>query len=106
MADDATMTIKAVILPDDMQQTLKDLNVSDVGEINVDELIGSQVACLSYASTGKYKRAFWSVMSSWNDTDRLETAFAKQVEKGYPKNYKSDKVMVGGEAVSLDDVPF
>ena len=84
----------------------KDLNVSDVGEINVDELVGSQVACLSYASTGKYKRAIWSVMSSWDDTDRLEAAFAKQIEKGYPKNYKSDKVMVGGEAISLDEVPF
>tara|TARA_X000001382_G_scaffold30590_3_gene19619 strand:+ start:5181 stop:5705 length:525 start_codon:yes stop_codon:yes gene_type:complete len=88
----------------------KDLNVSDVGEINVDKLEGAQVACLSYESTGKYKRAIWSVMSSWDDVDKLEAKFAEQVKKGYPKNYKkgnsTDTVMVGGEKTAVDDLPF
>tara|TARA_R100001594_G_scaffold21712_2_gene41893 strand:- start:20095 stop:20604 length:510 start_codon:yes stop_codon:yes gene_type:complete len=84
----------------------KDLNVSDVGEINVEELEGAQVACLSYESTGKYKRAIWSVMSSWDDTDKLEAKFAEQVKKGYPKNYKRDTVIVDGEKVAVDDLPF
>ena len=84
----------------------KDLNVSDVGEINVEELEGAQVACLSYESTGKYKRAIWSVMSSWDDTDKLEAKFAEQVKKGYPKNYKKDTVIVGNEKVAVDDLPF
>ena len=84
----------------------KDLNVSDVGEINVDELKDAEVACISYESTGKYKRAIWSVMSSWNDTDKLEAKFAEQVKKGYPKNYKKDTVVVGGEETAVDDLPF
>ena len=84
----------------------KDLNVSDVGEINVEELEGAQVACLSYESTGKYKRAIWSVMSSWDETDKLEAKFADQVKKGYPKNYKRDTVIVDGEKVAVDDLPF
>jgi len=85
----------------------KDLNVSDVGEINIAELANAEVACLSYESTGKYKRAIWSTMSSWDDTDQLEAKFAEQVEKGYPKNFKKPQdVMVGGEAVKVDDLPF
>tara|TARA_R100000808_G_C2155533_1_gene168455 strand:- start:21005 stop:21526 length:522 start_codon:yes stop_codon:yes gene_type:complete len=87
----------------------KDLNVSDVGEANLAELANAQVACISYESTGKYKRAIWSTMSSWEDTDKLEAKFAEQVEKGYPSNFKkpeSPKVMVGNEAVKVDDLPF
>ena len=47
-------------------------------------------------------------MSSWDNTELLEKSFKKQVDKGYPRNYKkpSNNVMVGGEAVSVDDVPF
>jgi hypothetical protein len=91
----------------------KDLNVTDVGEINTDVLTDSQVACISYASTGKYKRAIWSVMSSWSDTDELEAKLAKQVEKGYPKNYAKkseleshvEKVLTG-KTYDSSEVPF
>jgi len=84
----------------------KDLNVSDVGEINVDALNDAQVACLSYESTGKYKRAIWSTMSSWDNVEDLESKFKAQVEKGYPKNYKKDTVQVGGKSVAVEDLPF
>jgi hypothetical protein len=86
----------------------KDLNVSDVGEINTDKLIDSEVACLSYESTGKYKRAIWSVMSSWDKIEDLEQKFKAQVAKGYPKNYKknTDKVEIGESTISVDDLPF
>ena len=88
----------------------KDLNVSDVGEINVDVLKDAEVACISYESTGKYKRAIWSVMSSWDKTDDLETKFKAQVAKGYPKNYKKSTGSVGvpevQEQTNLDDLPF
>ena len=98
--------------PDDLNTLYlaagKDLNVSDVGEINTVELANAEVACISYEATGKYKRQIWSVMSSWDNTELLERSFKKQVDKGYPKNYKkpSNNVMGGGEAVSVDDVPF
>jgi hypothetical protein len=91
----------------------KDLNVSDVGEINTDVLTDGQVACISYESTGKYKRAIWSVMSNWNDTDKLEAKFNDQVAKGYPKNYAKkseleshvEKVLTG-KTYDADEIPF
>jgi len=91
----------------------KDLNVTDVGEINTEVLIDSEVACISYACTGKYKRAIWNVMSSWDDTDKLEAKFNQQLAKGYPKNYakKSEleshvEAVLTGKTYEANEVPF
>lgn len=92
-----------------------DMNVSDIGEANVDTLVGKNVACINYASTGKYKRATWGVLSSFEDTDKLEEKFKAQLAKGYPKNFQSpQETMVeekfGGRATdtesSSDGMPF
>ena len=92
-----------------------DMNVSDIGEANVDTLVGKNVACINYASTGKYKRATWGVLSSLEDTDKLEEKFKAQLAKGYPKNFQSpQETMVeekfGGRATnnesSSDGMPF
>lgn len=89
---DAHGVVTGLKFPDDVNTLYlaagKDLNVSDVGEINVIELAGAEVACISYETTGKYKRAIWSTMSNWSDTDELVKQFEAQVDKGYPKNYK------------------
>jgi len=91
----------------------KDMNVSDIGEVNTDVLIDSEVACINYASTGKYKRSTWGVLSSLSNKDQLEAKFKSQLEKGYPKNYKSQQEsdieeQFGGTAtnVAADDLPF
>jgi len=85
-----------------------DMNISDTGEINLIELANTQVACLSYPSTGKYKRAIWSTVSSWSDTDDLGSEFESQLAKGYPKNYKKgvESVETVPEKVDLENLPF
>jgi hypothetical protein len=90
----------------------KDLEVSDTGDINLVELANAQVAVLSYPCKGKYKRALWNRVSSWNDTDQLGKDFEKSLEKGYPTNYKkedSEAAVTPQEvkkSVSVDDLPF
>ena len=86
----------------------KDLNISDTGDINLEELTNSQIACLSYPSTGKYKRAIWSTVSSWKDETQLGKDFEAQLAKGYPKNYRKEDsaVQAPPEPVDLDDLPF
>lgn len=88
----------------------KDLEVSDTGDINLDELLGTQIAVLSYPCSGKYKRALWNRVSSWDDTDDLGAQFKKSLEQGYPKNYKKEVVQQAVQAeqppVDLDDLPF
>jgi hypothetical protein len=91
-----------------------DLNVSDVGQVNVEKLIGKEVAVLNYKSTGKYKNATWGVVSSLDNTDELGKRFMDQVAKGYPKNYmkptpevleaKSGDTLDNG--MKVDDLPF
>jgi len=90
-----------------------DMNVSDIGEANVDTLIGKEVACINYASTGKYKRATWGVLSSIEDSAKLEEKFKSQLAKGYPKNFQSPQETLveetfGGRAVDSTDegMPF
>jgi len=90
-----------------------DLNVSDVGEVNVETLIGKEVAVLNYKSTGKYKNATWGVVSSLDKTDELGKRFMDQVAKGYPKNYMQPDTSApqtgdtfGADKVSVDDLPF
>ena len=88
----------------------KDLDVSDTGDINLDVLIDSEIAVLSYQSTGKYKRNLWNRVSSWNDTDQLEKDFQKSLKDGYPKNFRkgpSDPAVPEvQESVNADDFPF
>ena len=94
----------------------KDINVSDVGEVNVDTLIDSEVAVINYAASGKYKRATWGVVSSPNDTAELEKKFMAQIAKGYPKNYQNPKETMVEEMLgnrepahkteTVDDLPF
>jgi len=114
---DTNGIVTGLKFPDDVNTlylaTGKDLNVSDVGEINTEVLTDSEVACISYASTGKYKRAIWSVMSSWDDTDNLEAKFNEQVKKGYPKNYKKKSELeshveeiLTGKTYEANEVPF
>ena len=88
----------------------KDLNVSDTGDNNLSELANAKVACLSYPCTGKYKRATWSKVSSWENEDKLAADFDAQLEKGYPKNYDKNPApaveVVGKAQVQEDDFPF
>ena len=98
-----------------------DLNVSDNGTLlpkSLEDLVDKEVACITYSSTGKYKRNTWGVVSSLNKKDDLEKLFMKQVEKGYPKDYKKPSQMeqdvmdtlinndAGHDKVKSDDLPF
>jgi hypothetical protein len=97
----------------------KDLDVSDIGDINLDVLANAEVAALSYPCTGKYKRALWNRLSSWDDMDSLGSDFEKSLAQGYPKNYKKpvDEVIAAkpqaqrtettqSQSYSVDDLPF
>lgn len=90
-----------------------DLNVSDIGQVNVDTLIDKEVAVINYKSTGKYKNATWGVVSALDKTSELEQKFISQLEKGYPKNFQkpdATEPLPGerfGEAKeTVDDLPF
>ncbi len=85
-----------------------DLNITDTGDINLSDLGNKQIACLSYPSSGKYKRAIWSTVSSWTKTDELGKEFEEQLSKGYPKNYKKESGTVQPESsnVAIEDLPF
>jgi len=109
--------VTGMAFPDDLNTLYlaasKDINVSDVGVVNVDVLIDAEVACINYSSTGKYKRATWGVVSSLDKTDELEKKFMAQIEKGYPKNYQKPEATepqanekFGEDKVSLDELPF
>lgn len=91
----------------------KDLEVSDTGDINLIELANTQVACLSYPSTGKYKRAIWNNVSSWDNSTDLGKKFEAQLAKGYPKNYKKEQAEevvnvtpAASPVVDPDNLPF
>ena len=114
---DTNGVVTGLLFPEDLNTLFlasgKDMNVSDIGEVNTDVLIDSEVACINYASTGKYKRSTWGVLSSLSNKDQLEAKFKSQLEKGYPKNYKSQQEsdieeQFGGTAtnVAADDLPF
>tara|TARA_R110000796_G_scaffold37307_2_gene94228 strand:+ start:4241 stop:4762 length:522 start_codon:yes stop_codon:yes gene_type:complete len=111
---DLSGVVTGLKFPEDLNTlflaTGKDINVSDIGEVNIGEVVGSEVACINYASTGKYKRATWGVLSSLSDTDKLEEKFKSQLAKGYPKNFQSPQETLveetfGGRAAD-SDVPF
>lgn len=64
-----------------------DINVSDSGEVNLQDLIGKEIAVINYMSTGKYKKQIWQTVGSVNDHDALIASFEKSVKAGYPKNF-------------------
>ena len=114
---DTNGVVTGLSFPDDLNTLYlasgADMHVSDVGEVNVDKLIGLEVACINYACTGKYKRATWGVVSSLSDTDNLERKFMQQIAKGYPKNYQKPEASepkstdkFGEDKVSVDELPF
>lgn len=68
-----------------------DLNVSDAGVLDtnsLESLMDKEVACITYSSTGKYKKNTWGVVSSLDDKDSLESRFKSQLSKGYPKDFE------------------
>jgi hypothetical protein len=72
--------------------TKADLNVTDAGVLEIsslESLVGKEVSCISYQSSGKYKRNTWGVVSSIEDKENLESMFQAQVKKGYPKDYQN-----------------
>tara|TARA_R100000808_G_scaffold22546_1_gene49085 strand:- start:21405 stop:21959 length:555 start_codon:yes stop_codon:yes gene_type:complete len=90
-----------------------DLNVSDAGILDtksLESLLEKEVACITYQSTGKYKRNTWGVVSSIKDAKSLENRFKAQLEKGYPKDYKkperglSPEMVKAVEETLIDDV--
>jgi len=64
-----------------------DLNVSDNGDVNLEELTGKEIAVINYLSNGKYKKQSWQRVGSVNDHDSLATEFEKTVKAGYPKDF-------------------
>ena len=64
-----------------------DLNVSDKGDINLEELVGKQVAVINYLSNGKYKKQTWQRVGSIDDHDALSLEFSKSIKAGYPKDF-------------------
>jgi len=103
--------ISGLKFPEDLNTlylaTKADLDVSDLGVVNVETLKGKNVAIINYMSTGKYKRNTWGVVSSWDDADVLETKFLEQVAKGYPRDFSKDIVPSNKTAtITADDLPF
>tara|TARA_R100001015_G_C4635384_1_gene205103 strand:- start:22074 stop:22589 length:516 start_codon:yes stop_codon:yes gene_type:complete len=85
----------------------KDLNVSDTGDINLEDLANAEVLSLSYPCTGKYKRAIWSKLGKVGSDTELGKEFEDQLAKGYPKNYrKEDAAQSAPDPVDPDDLPF
>jgi hypothetical protein len=93
---DTNGVVTGLKFPEDLNTlylaTGADLNVTDAGVLEIESLeslTGKEVACISYQSSGKYKRNTWGVVSSIEDKENLESKFQKQLEKGYPKDYQS-----------------
>ena len=73
MADDATVTIKAVILPDDIQQTLKDLTCS-------------------YTPADANDKWFYKLVSVVHTSNTTDLISGNYIESGYETICTSDKV--------------
>jgi hypothetical protein len=116
---DTNNVVTGLAYPDDLNTlfvaTKCDLNVSDNGTLDtksLESLMNKQVSCISYKSTGKYKRNTWGVVSSPLAKEQLESRFNQQVAKGYPKDYDKStsepdaKVETAKEVFSGQEVPF
>jgi len=100
---DGNGVVNGMLFPEDLNtlfiSTKCDLNVSDTGVLDtksLESLVGKHLACITYASSGKYKRNTWGVVSHVDEKALLEKKFLAQLEKGYPKDYQktssTDKV--------------
>tara|TARA_Y100000593_G_C4289532_1_gene327485 strand:- start:860 stop:1423 length:564 start_codon:yes stop_codon:yes gene_type:complete len=120
--------VTGMLFPEDLNTlflaTKCDLNVSDSGVLDtksLESLMGKEVSCITYQSTGKYKRNTWGVVSHPDEKSILEKKFIDQVKKGYPKDFKkpseNDKLTqdvmetlinndAGHDKASSDDIKF
>jgi hypothetical protein len=94
---DQNGVVNGMLFPEDLNtlflSTKCDLNVSDTGVLDtksLESLVGKELACITYQSTGKYKRNTWGVVSHVDEKDLLEKKFLAQLEKGYPKDYQKE----------------
>ena len=92
---DANGIVNGMLFPEDLNtlfiSTKCDLNVSDTGVLDtksLESLVGKHLACITYTSSGKYKRNTWGVVSHIDEKELLEKKFLAQLEKGYPKDYQ------------------
>ena len=91
---DTNGVVTGLSYPDDLNTLFVaakcDLNVSDAGVLDtksLESLMGQNVCCITYKSSGKYKRNTWGVLSSPEGKEQLESRFNQQVSKGYPKDF-------------------
>ena len=93
---DTNSVVTGLKFPEDLNTlflaTKQDLNVTDARVLAIDSLeslVGKELSCISYQSSGKYKRNTWGVVSSVEDKELLESKFQAQLKKGYPKDYQN-----------------
>lgn len=117
---DTNGVVTGLSYPDDLNTlfvaTKCDLNVSDNGTLetkSLESLTGKKVSCITYKSTGKYKRQTWGVVSSPETKEQLESRFNQQISKGYPKDYDkgtsiadTETVQQAKEIFAGSDAPF
>ena len=111
--------VTGLTYPDDLNTLFVaakcDLNVSDNGVLDtksLESLTDKKVSCITYKSTGKYKRQTWGVVSSPDAKEQLESRFNQQLSKGYPKDYDKGSsedtpvVQQAKETFSGEEMPF
>ena len=105
---DTSDVVTGLKYPDDLNTLFVaakcDLNVSDAGILDtksLESLANKQISCITYKSTGKYKRNTWGVVSAPDAKEQLESRFNQQVAKGYPKDYDKN---IDVPSVSVDEV--
>ena len=116
---DTNGVVTGMAYPDDLNTLFVaakcDLNVSDAGILDtksLESLVDKKVSCISYKSTGKYKRNTWGVVSNPDSKEQLESRFNQQIAKGYPKDYDKSTsetetvVEVAKETFKGEEVPF
>tara|TARA_R100000742_G_C4276602_1_gene97798 strand:- start:1138 stop:1698 length:561 start_codon:yes stop_codon:yes gene_type:complete len=88
---DKAGVVQELAYPDNLNllylHTDSDLNVSDNGTVNIDELTGKEIAVINYLSNGKYKKQTWQRVGSTKDHGSLAAEFEKSVGAGYPKDF-------------------
>ena len=116
---DQSGVVTGMAYPDDLNTLFVaakcDLNVSDSGILDtksLESLVDKQISCISYKSTGKYKRNTWGVVSNPDSKEQLESRFNQQIAKGYPKDYDKSTsetevvIETAKETFKGEEVPF
>tara|TARA_R100001443_G_scaffold113310_1_gene127792 strand:+ start:2942 stop:3481 length:540 start_codon:yes stop_codon:yes gene_type:complete len=116
---DQSGVVTGMSYPDDLNTLFVaakcDLNVSDAGILDtksLESLVDKQISCISYKSTGKYKRNTWGVVSNPDSKEQLESRFNQQIAKGYPKDYDKSTsetevvIETAKETFKGEEVPF